>query len=162
MNSLTFQFFTAIPDCSSEGYPSLGFLELFDSEQSLFYALVATPVTQNICLQKNVYLNFFRITGDAPGLGAPRKCTDSGAYCPVNSIEQGLCPAGYACSDAGSIRECELTEFCEVGTTSFSKCPSGSYCPNTTVQITCPKGSFCPEGVVEPSACIKGHYCKFH
>ena len=69
-------------------------------------------------------------------------------YCPANTEDPVLCPAGTTneVQSATSVAECH-------------PCPPGFYCSGedvSNVQVQCPQDTYCPEGSTKPTACADG------
>ena len=155
----------------------------------------ALPVNEGVCdpgfyCHRNVLTarptnGFYTLVYQGEVLSAGGDICPAGSYCPANSVNPTLCPAGkysstQGLSDSSVCTVCSPGFFCPPGSSLMDvnlTCPSGRFCPGGTPGeydvdgvADCPLCPLCPAGTFgsviglkdagECSPCPGGHFCE--
>jgi hypothetical protein len=103
----------------------------------------------------------------ASGGGALPIACSAGSYCPLGSITNSTCAAGFYCADLSTQLPCPYGTWSalpgRISVTSCTSCVSGSYSSlaaqsSPAACASCPAGSFCSGGA-NITACSWSQYC---
>ena len=92
------------------------------------------------------------------------KCAQ-GRYCDTGSSEQGVCPAGYFCSDPFRKELCKTPgAFCPAirpasEAQEEGRCQAGYFCTDSTSVQKCTQGHHCAVGSSKQAPCPAAHFC---
>ena len=79
------------------------------------------------------------------------------------TASSSLCPAGFACDNAGQITSaCEVGKASALGQTSCHTCPDGYYADTIGMKACseCPAGYECPNQAYPPALCVAGTFSR--
>jgi hypothetical protein len=93
-----------------------------------------------------------------------------GSYCPLNSTNATLCPAGTynpstGASSVTACLICPVGSYCPLNSINATLCPEGTYNPTTGASsfsgcLICTPGAYCPtKGLTSPVKCPVGYFC---